>query len=226
MVVARGALGPVVAVPAVLLFRALASVRRAGTGMARGARGALAGARGSPAWGWRGQACSRSLRAARPNLLILASDGLRPDHLSGNGYGRGPRPREHSDRPMARARAFSDTVVQIPRTAPSWTTLLTSQWAGEHPVVHTLVGHEGARVLSFITLASALAAQGYRTAVVSDYAGDHFSRFPFGFQRVSAPAFHFPDLVSPADARDACGAAAVDGAGAGPVPASADSSPN
>ncbi|RKH53341.1 sulfatase family protein, partial [Corallococcus llansteffanensis] len=128
----------------------------------------------------------------RPNLLILASDGLRPDHLSGNGYPRATSP--NIDRLMDEGTRFSDTVVQVPRTAPSWTTLLTSQWAGEHPVVHTLVGRE-ARDTKLTTLATVLAAQGYRTAVVADYAGDHFSRFPYGFQQVSAPDFRFPDLV-------------------------------
>lgn len=129
---------------------------------------------------------------ARPNLLILASDGLRPDHLSGNGYPRATSP--NIDRLMDEGTRFSDTVVQVPRTAPSWTTLLTSQWAGEHPVVHTLVGRE-ARETKLTTLATVLEAQGYRTAVVADYAGDHFSRFPYGFQQVSAPDFRFPDLV-------------------------------
>ncbi|RKI08871.1 arylsulfatase [Corallococcus sp. AB030] len=129
---------------------------------------------------------------ARPNLLILASDGLRPDHLSGNGYSRPTSP--NIDRLMEEGTRFNDTVVQVPRTAPSWTTLLTSQYAGEHPVVHTLVGRE-ARETKLTTLATALEAQGYRTAVVADYAGDHFSRFPYGFQKVSAPDFRFPDLV-------------------------------
>ncbi|KFE66562.1 hypothetical protein [Hyalangium minutum] len=31
--------------------------------------------------------------------------------------------------------------------------------------------------------------------MVTDYAGDHFSRFDYGFQEVSAPDFRFPDLV-------------------------------
>ncbi|RKH32818.1 arylsulfatase [Corallococcus praedator] len=128
----------------------------------------------------------------RPNLLILASDGLRPDHLSGSGYSRATSP--NIDRLMDEGTRFDDTVVQVPRTAPSWTTLLTSQWAGEHPVTHTLVGRE-AREAKFTTLATVLAAQGYRTAVVADYAGDHFSRFEYGFQQVSAPDFRFPDLI-------------------------------
>jgi arylsulfatase A-like enzyme len=139
---------------------------------------------------------SRGPRAAGrpgpPNLLILAADGLRPDHLSGNGYARPTSP--NIDRLMREGTQFEDTVVQVPRTAPSWATLLTSQWAGEHPVWHTLVGPE-AREAPLTTLPSTLGAAGWQTAVVSDYAGDLFSRFRFGFQRVVAPGFRFPDLV-------------------------------
>ncbi|MDC0709846.1 sulfatase-like hydrolase/transferase [Stigmatella sp. ncwal1] len=128
----------------------------------------------------------------RPNLLILAADGLRPDHFSGNGYARPTTPR--IDQLMREGAQFRETVVQVPRTGPSWATILTSQWAGEHPLLHTLVGHE-AREARLTTLATVLGNAGWQTAVVSDYAGDIFSRFPFGFQRVEAPAFNFPDLI-------------------------------
>ena len=128
----------------------------------------------------------------RPHLLILAADGLRPDHFSGNGYTRPTTP--HIDRLLREGTQFRETVVQVPRTAPSWTTLLTSQWAGEHPVRHTLVGRE-ARQTPLTTLATALGGAGWRTAVVADYAGDHFSHFDYGFQQVDAPAFGFPDLI-------------------------------
>ncbi|ADO74269.1 Arylsulfatase [Stigmatella aurantiaca DW4/3-1] len=133
-----------------------------------------------------------ALASPRPNLLILAADGLRPDHFSGNGYARPTTP--HMDRLMHEGTQFRETVVQVPRTGPSWATILTSQWAGEHPIRHTLVGHE-AREARLTTLATVLGSAGWQTAVVSDYAGDIFSRFPFGFQRVEAPAFNFPDLI-------------------------------
>ena len=128
----------------------------------------------------------------RPNLLILASDGLRPDHLSGNGYARETSP--HLDRLMREGSRFQETLVQIPRTGPSWTTLLSAQWAGQHPIRHTLVDAE-ARAQAFPTLATALRGAGWRTTVLSDYAGDIFSRLPLGFEHVEAPAFTFPDLI-------------------------------
>jgi arylsulfatase A-like enzyme len=128
----------------------------------------------------------------RLNLVILSADGLRPDHFSGNGYPRPTTP--NIDQLLREGTQFEETVVQVPRTAPSWTTLLTSQWAGEHPIRHTLVGRD-ARQQPLTTLATALNGAGWRTAVVADYAGDHFSRLDFGFQHVEAPAFHFPDLI-------------------------------
>jgi arylsulfatase A-like enzyme len=128
----------------------------------------------------------------RPNLLILASDGLRPDHLSGNGYARATSP--HIDRLMREGSRFEETLVQIPRTGPSWTTLLSGQWAGQHPIRNTMVGPE-ARASHFPTLATALGEAGWHTAVVSDYAGDIFTRLPLGFGHVEAPAFNFPDLI-------------------------------
>jgi arylsulfatase A-like enzyme len=131
-------------------------------------------------------------QAGRWNLVILSADGLRPDHFSGNGYPRPTTP--NIDRLLREGTQFRETVVQVPRTAPSWTTLLTSQWAGEHPIRHTLVGRE-ARSQPLTTLATALNGAGWWTAVVADYAGDHFSRLDFGFQHVEAPAFQFPDLI-------------------------------
>ncbi|ATB40645.1 sulfatase [Cystobacter fuscus] len=141
---------------------------------------------------WNPGPAPSSERPRRPNLLILASDGLRPDHLSGNGHPRPTSP--HIDRLMREGSHFEETLVQIPRTGPSWTTLLSSQWAGQHPIRHTMVGPE-ARTQSFPTLATALREAGWRTEVLSDYAGDVFSRLPLGFEHVSAPAFNFPELI-------------------------------
>ncbi|WP_257461200.1 sulfatase family protein [Archangium lipolyticum] len=181
------ALGPVVMVTLALTFRGVRRLPRWGY-----APVSLAVLTALCFLGWALQEEPQITASPRPNLLILASDGLRPDHLSGNGYGRATSP--HIDRLMREGTRFRETVVQVPRTAPSWGTLLTSQWAGEHPLRHTLVGRE-AREAPLTTLASALGAAGWRTAVLSDYAGDLFSRFRFGFHHVEAPAFNFPDLI-------------------------------
>ncbi|HVG59268.1 MAG TPA: sulfatase [Hyalangium sp.] len=181
------ALGPVGVVPLLLLLRAVRRPPRWGYVPAMLAVWVVL-------WGAERGHSEEPRRAAHAglNLLILASDGLRPDHFSGNGYGRPTSP--NIDRLMREGTRFRETVVQVPRTAPSWATLLTSQWAGEHPLRHTLVGRPVLEA-PFTTLASALGSAGWQTAVVADYAGDLFSRFRFGFQRVEAPAFNFPDLI-------------------------------
>jgi arylsulfatase A-like enzyme len=181
------ALGPVVLVLLALLFRGVRRLPRWGY-----VPTTLAGLLALWLGGWERQESPGAAARPRPNLLILAADGLRPDHLSGNGYARPTSP--HIDRLMREGTRFPETVVQVPRTTPSWGTLLTSRWAGEHPLRHTLVGRE-AREAPLTTLASALGDAGWQTAVVSDYAGDLFSRFRFGFQHVEAPAFNFPALI-------------------------------
>jgi arylsulfatase A-like enzyme len=193
----RAAAGVLLAAPAVVLAVRLARAGPLPRGRRQLARwgyavGALAvGGLGVAGW-QQVSASSAPVRSERPNLLILAADGLRPDRLSGNGYNRPTSP--HLDRLMREGTQFRETVVQVPRTTPSWATLLTSQWAGEHPVWHTLVGRE-AREAPLTTLPSVLGDAGWQTAVVSDYAGDLFSRFRFGFQQVEAPGFAFPDLI-------------------------------
>ncbi|HZH02626.1 MAG TPA: alkaline phosphatase family protein, partial [Myxococcaceae bacterium] len=73
-----------------------------------------------------------------PNLLVLAADGLRPDRIT-------PRTAPHLTGLMQQGTRFNEVLVDIPRTAPSWTTLLTSQPPAEHGVRHTLVGSEVGR---------------------------------------------------------------------------------
>jgi arylsulfatase A-like enzyme len=131
-------------------------------------------------------------RAARgPNLVILASDSLRADVLEGE---EGARLAPHLARLAREGTRFSSAVVELPRTAPSWTTLLTSQPAAEHGLSHTLPRGE-VRLRPRVALPGVLAEAGWHTAVVSDYAGDVFRRIPFGFQRVDAPDFTLPDLI-------------------------------
>jgi arylsulfatase A-like enzyme len=180
------------ALPALAVLRLLTRVpwRAPARPLALGGALGLALLLGAAARGRAGPSAGE--RPARPHLLILSADGLRPDHFSGNGYPRPTTP--NIDRLLREGTQFQETLVQVPRTAPSWTTLLTSQWAGEHPIRHTLAGHE-AREQPLTTLATALNDAGWSTAVVADYAGDHFSRLDYGFQRVDAPDFHFPDLI-------------------------------
>ncbi len=124
---------------------------------------------------------------ARPNILILAADSLRADRLDAR-----TMPRLTSL--AASGARFDRTYVSLPRTFPSWVTLLT----GRHPHHHgirSMFPRWEERTKDFDALPSRLARAGYRTMVVSDYAGDIFGRVELGWGQVAAPSFDFRELV-------------------------------
>jgi arylsulfatase A-like enzyme len=122
-----------------------------------------------------------------PNILILATDSLRADRLD-------PRVAPTLSALAARAARFDRAYVSIPRTFPSWVTILT----GRHPHHHGIrsmfpTWEERAR--DFDALPARLAQAGYATGVVSDFAGDIFGRIELGFGRVDTPSFDFRQLI-------------------------------
>ncbi|MFN7132126.1 MAG: sulfatase-like hydrolase/transferase, partial [Myxococcales bacterium] len=89
---------------------------------------------------------------------------------------------------------FPNTYVQLPRTFPSWVSMLTST----HPAtngVRTMFPSVESRRTAPPTLPQVLAAEGWDTAVYSDFAGDIFTRYPFGFATTRAPTFNFVSLI-------------------------------
>jgi arylsulfatase A-like enzyme len=95
---------------------------------------------------------------SRPkNVVIIAVDTLRPDHLGCYGYGRRTSP--NIDRLADRGVVFENTVSQCPWTLPSFGTVFTSLYPTQH----------GAGTLrnkmrtSFPTLAGLLSEAGYAT---------------------------------------------------------------
>lgn len=95
----------------------------------------------------------------RPNVVLIAADTLRPDHLGCYGY---PLPTSPSiDRLAGEGARFDDfQAAQIP-THPAFTTLLS----GVDPVYHGILGHSGERQLSpsIPLLAERLHGAGYLT---------------------------------------------------------------
>ncbi len=125
--------------------------------------------------------------APRPNVLLLAADSLRADRLT---PAIAPRLTELA----SRGARFDRAYVSLPRTFPSWVSLLS----GRHPHHHgirSMFPRWEERAKDFDALPARLAAAGYRTAVVSDYAGDIFGRVDLGFGRVDVPTFDFRQLV-------------------------------
>jgi arylsulfatase A-like enzyme len=124
---------------------------------------------------------------ARPNILVLAADSLRADHLD-------MRTAPHLSSLATHGTRFDRAYVSLPRTFPSWVTLLT----GRHPHHHgirSMFPRWEERTEDFDALPERLARAGWATGVVSDYAGDIFSRIDLGFGVVETPRFDFRQLV-------------------------------
>jgi arylsulfatase A-like enzyme len=127
-----------------------------------------------------------------PNLLLIGVDSLRPDRLSCYGH---RRETPNIDRLAREGVLFERAFVSLPRTFPSWTTILTGQWPNRHGIRHMFPTQEERERIP-PALPRALARQGYQTSVVADYAGDIFTRVDYGFERVDAPYFNFPVLIA------------------------------
>jgi len=127
----------------------------------------------------------------KPNLLILASDSLRPFNISYNGY---PRKTPNIDRLFSEGVNFLRMKTSLARTFPSWTSILTSLYPFQHGIRHMFPDFDE-RQKRWITLVDVLRKEGYLTGVVSDFAGDMFSRINFGFDYVKAPYFTMKTLI-------------------------------
>jgi arylsulfatase A-like enzyme len=134
---------------------------------------------------------SRAPVPTRPSVLLIAVDSLRADRVFG------PRVRRFPTINMLAARSarFRQAHVTVPRTFPSFVTLLTGRFPHHHGIRHMFPSaEERARIGP--SLPAALAAAGWRTAVVSDYAGEIFTRTELGFQTVDAPRFDMHTIVA------------------------------
>ncbi len=124
---------------------------------------------------------------SHPNILVLATDSLRDDRVN-------PRVAPVLTKLAQGATRFDRAYVSLPRTFPSWVTLLT----GRHPHHHgirSMFPRWDERTRDFDALPARLARAGYSTRVVSDFAGDIFDRIELGFARTDTPTFDFRQLI-------------------------------
>ncbi len=131
----------------------------------------------------------------RLNVLILASDGLRPDHLGIYGYEL-PTSR-NIDEIGADAVRFDACYVPVGRTLPSWTSMLTSTYPHTHGQRVTWPRESNIK-LPMPTLVDELRKAGYQTAVLSDWAGGDFAKVQYGFDdvKVSPDAWNLYTFMS------------------------------
>lgn len=123
----------------------------------------------------------------RPNVLVLAADSFRADRLE-------PKLAPNLTALAARGTRFDRAYVSLPRTFPSWVTILTGRHAHHHGI-RTMFPTWEDRAKDFDALPQRLAREGYRTSVISDYAGDIFGRIDLGFRDVLTPSFDFRQLI-------------------------------
>ncbi|MGH0033934.1 MAG: sulfatase [Myxococcota bacterium] len=102
--------------------------------------------------------------SAVPNVLLISIDTLRPDHLSGYGYGRETSPAIDA---LAREGVlFRDASSTSPWTLPAHVSMLT----GRYPSRHGVVDRNKALSADVPTLATRLGAAGYDSmAIVNAY---------------------------------------------------------
>jgi arylsulfatase A-like enzyme len=111
---------------------------------------------------------SCGVESRRINLLIVAVDTLRRDHVGCYGYRRGTTP--NIDRLAERSVLFEDAVSQSPWTLPSFATLFTSLYPSQHGAGNLRKrgsGGFGTRIsTSFPPMAMMLLKQGYSTGAI------------------------------------------------------------
>ncbi len=126
----------------------------------------------------------------RPNILIIASDSLRADHLSCYGYGRATSP--NIDALAARSVTFEHCLTPVGSTLESMVGMLSSQYPHTHGLRHMFPARESVeRVNSGAVpkLPEILGAAGYETAVVGDWCAAIFNEVPMGFEDVQVAQF-------------------------------------
>ena len=129
-------------------------------------------------------------RPNQPDIIILATDSLRPDHL-GIEYGLPTSP--NIDALTGEAAYFTEAYTVLARTFPAWASILSGLSPKEHGI-RTMFPRPDQAVLER-SLPRLLGEAGWQTVVISDYAGDIFPRFDAGFGEVYAPEFNMKTLV-------------------------------
>jgi hypothetical protein len=138
----------------------------------------------------------RSVR--QPSVLLIAVDSLRADRVfpvpGSADPGRPQRVAPAISELARRAVRFESAHVSVPRTFPSLVTLLTGRLPFRHGI-RTMFPTPAERSHAPPALPAILRKSGYRTAVISDFCGEIFSRIDLGFETVAVPPFDAKTLV-------------------------------
>jgi arylsulfatase A-like enzyme len=125
----------------------------------------------------------------RPNVLIIASDSLRADHLSVNGYRRVTSP--NIDALAKESVNFTKCFTPIASTVESLTTMMSGQYPHTHGLQHMFPNRQQVEKVKTESpaLAKILREHGYDTAVMGDWCAGVYDILPMGFEKVDATTF-------------------------------------
>ena len=132
---------------------------------------------------FRTPAAARPAYQGKPNILVFATDSLRPSGVSYNGYHRRT---PNIDLLFSRGINFLNMKSSLARTFSSWTSILTSSLPIDHGIRHMFPQNRDLQK-DWRTIVRQFNGSGYHTSVVTDFAGDIFSRIDYGFSSVNAP---------------------------------------
>lgn len=133
------------------------------------------------------RAVASSADREHPNVLVVAVDSLRDDRVV-------PRTAPFLAAYAARGTRFDRAYVSLPRTFPSWVTILSGRHPHHHGVRTMFPSWEGRR-RGFDAVPERFARDGRATFVVGDFAADIFSRVQLGFAEIDTPVFNFRELL-------------------------------
>jgi len=126
----------------------------------------------------------RGARTGPPCFLLIATDSLRADHLSCNGYGRETSP--SIDALAARGTNFANCLVPTASTHESWISLLSSTEPRTNGLRHMFPSRATVEAIEReqVFFPRVLQEQGYKTAAIGGWCGTTFGIFDVGMDEV------------------------------------------
>ncbi len=123
------------------------------------------------------------------NVLLIAVDSLRYDSLNSESTPNLFRMVQEPE-----AVEFQDHLVGIPRTFPSWIEIITGKYASETGIRHMFPSLRS-RDNIFKGMGNVFQKAGYKTFIISDFAGDIFPRFKAAFDDVLTPSLTVTGMI-------------------------------
>ncbi len=128
-------------------------------------------------------------KSTRPLVLLIGVDSLRTDQVTSQTMPNLSAMASQDDTVL-----FSDHIVGIPRTFPSWIEIIRGEYSALSGVRHMFPNFLVRKDL-MTGLVSELQKNNYQTSVVSDFAGDIFPRFRAGYDKIETPNLSVDNIL-------------------------------